>query len=372
MNYNFKELTHSGIKSLKPYVPGKSLTEIQKNYNFQEIIKLASNENVLGCSNKVIEAIHNLTKEDASIYPTSISHPLRKQLADYLKVKPEMVTISNGSDLIICLLLTCFAANSDKHILTHDYAFSSYAIQATTLGIPVVSTATDNWKVNINEIINTCNDKTALIFLANPNNPTGLLIKHQEIQRLIENIPKSTILVVDEAYYEYAQNSYMGNSLDLIAKHPNIIIMRTFSKAFGLAGFRIGYAISCQQISELMYNIQLPFAVNIAAMIAAQAALEDKDFLEKTLKMNTEGLMQMQEGLNNLKINYLPTNANFITINCDMPATTVAKELERDGIFTRPLGPNNMENYLRITIGTKTQNIKVLQSLKKLRRYYDQ
>ncbi len=367
MNYNFKNLAHQGIKNLKPYVPGKSLTEIQKTHNQQEIIKLASNENVLGCSNKVLEAIHNITKEDVSIYPTSISHPLRQQLAEYLGVEPGMVTLSNGSDLIICLLLTCFAANSDKHILTHDYAFASYAIQATTLGIPVISTSTNNWQVNIDEIINTCNSKTALIFLANPNNPTGVIIKYQEIQRLIESIPKSTILVVDEAYYEYAQNDYMGNSLDLLAKHPNLVIMRTFSKIYGLAGFRIGYAISCPQLSELMYSIQLPFAVNIAAMIAASVALKDKEFVEKTLKMNVEGLKQMQEGLSNLNINYIPTSANFITIDCQKDANIFTKELEKNGIFVRPLGPNKMENFIRITIGTKEQNAKVLQSLKTIK-----
>jgi len=368
MNYNFKEIAHAGIKSLKPYVPGKSLTEIQKNHNNkQDIIKLASNENVLGCSDKVLDAIRNITKEDASIYPTSISHPLRQQLSDKLGVNSNMVTISNGSDLIICLLLTCFAANSDKHILTHDYAFSSYAIQATTLGIPVVFTPTQNWQVDIDAIINTCNSKTSLIFIANPNNPTGSLISHQEIERLINNIPKSTILVLDEAYFEYAENDYNGNSLELLKNHQNLVIMRTFSKVYGLAGLRIGYAISCKEISELMYCIQLPFAVNIVAMIAASAALKDDEFIYKTLKMNKEGLKQMQEGLKILNISYIPTHANFITIDCQKNANNISKELEKDNIYVRPLAPNNMENYLRITIGTKEQNLKVLQSLKKIK-----
>lgn len=367
MNYNFKNLTHPGIKILKPYVPGKSLSEIEKTYKHQEIIKLASNENVLGCSPRVLDALHRITKEDTSIYPTSISHPLRTQLAEHLGVNPQNITLSNGSDLIICLLLTCFAANSDKHILTHDYAFMSYAIQATTLGIPVISTATQNWQVDIDEIISKCNSKTAIIFLANPNNPTGLLIKHQEIIRLIENIPQSTILVVDEAYYEYAKEDYMGNSLELIDKHPNLVIMRTFSKAYGLAGLRIGYAISCKEISEIMYSVQLPFAVNIGAMLAASVALKDQVFIENTLKMNNEGLLQMQEGLNSLKISYIPSKANFITIDCQENANNIANELEKYAIFTRPLGPYNMGNYLRITIGTYQQNLKVLQSLKEIR-----
>lgn len=370
MNYNFKEFAHPGIKALKPYIPGKSLTEIQKTQN-QEIIKLASNENVLGCSSKVLEVIHNITKEDVSIYPTSVSHPLRSELATHLGVKKEMITISNGSDLIICLLLTCFAANSDKHILTHDYAFASYAIQATTLGVPVVSTKTKNWQVDIDALIGNCNSKTALIFLANPNNPTGLLITHQEIKRLLNCIPKSTILVVDEAYYEYAVNYYLGSSLDLLNEHPNLVIMRTFSKAYGLAGLRIGYAISCKEITDLMYSIQLPFAVNIVALSSASAALKDRDFLKKTLTLNSAGLLQMQVGLETLGISYIPSHANFITINCQTNADIFTQELEKDGIYVRPLGPYNMQNYLRITIGTEAQNIKVLESLKKLRKNYD-
>lgn len=363
MNYNFKQLTHSGIQSLKPYVPGKSLTDLAKTLGSQEIIKLASNENVLGCSPQALAAVHNLNQEDSSIYPTSMSHPMRSELAKHLGIDADMLTISNGSDLLIGLLITCFALQSDKHILTHDYAFVSYAIQAKVYGVPVVSTPTNNWEVDIDAMIDACNKKTAIIFLANPNNPTGTLIKHQEIKRLVESIPQQTILVVDEAYYDYAKDAYEGSSIDLLKNHPNLVVMRTFSKAYGLAGYRIGYIASCPEISSLVYSIQLPFSVNIAAMSAASAALKDQAFIQRTIDMNYQGLHQLKEGLNKLGINYIPSHANFITINCDKDASIIANELEKSGIIVRPLAPCGMPCYLRITIGTQKQNAKVLESL---------
>lgn len=366
MNYNFKQLTHPGIQSLKPYVPGKSLTDLAKTLGEQEIIKLASNENVLGCSEKALAALHNLNQEDSSTYPTSISHPMRAELAKHLGIDTDMLTISNGSDLLIGLLITCFALHSDKHILTHDYAFVSYSIQAKVYGVPVVSTPTNNWEVDIDAMINACNEKTAIIFLANPNNPTGTLIKHQEIKRLIESIPKQTILVVDEAYYDYAKDAYEGSSIDLLQEHPNLVVMRTFSKAYGLAGYRIGYIASCPEISSLVYSIQLPFSVNIAAMSAASAALRDQDFIQRTIDMNFQGLRQLEEGLNGLGINYIPSHANFITVDCGKDGGIIANELEKDGIIVRPLAPYTMDNYVRITIGTQEQNARVLQSLAKI------
>lgn len=366
MIYNFKQLTHPGIQSLTPYVPGKSLTEINESLDIKNIIKVASNENVLGCSPKVLEALNKLNCQDLATYPTSISHPFRKELANYLSVEDNMITLSNGSDLLICLLLICFALNSDKHILSHDYAFISYAIQAQTLGIPYVSSKTINWEVDVNDLLSKCNDKTSLIFLANPNNPTGSLIKHTAIKRIIASIPKTTILVLDEAYFEYAKDYYLLDSIELIKQYPNLIVMRTFSKAYGLAGLRLGYTVSNPQITQLLYNIQLPFSVNIAAIVAAQAAIQDQNFINKTIEMNKAGLKQMQQGLEKLNIKYLPTYANFITINCARDSKKIAQELEKNAILARPLHPNNMNNYLRITIGTKEQNAIILKNLEKI------
>jgi histidinol-phosphate aminotransferase len=364
MSFDFNQLPHAGIRSLAPYIPGKSIDEVAQEQGLSDIIKLASNENPLGCSPNVLQALSQLTSQQISLYPTSINHPLRTKLAQKLGVDSEMLTLSNGSDLLFCLLLTSFALHTDKHILTHDCAFISYSIQAKTLGIPVISTPIyTDWRVNIEAMLNACNEKTALIFIANPNNPTGLLIEHIEIERLLNNIPKTTILVLDEAYYEYAHSSYKANSIELLAKYPNLVITRTFSKAYALAGLRLGYAISDPQITALLYRLQLPFAVNQAAMLAASAALDDQAFLEKSIQTTSQGIHQMQNGLAKLNLPHLPTAANFITFDCKTDADPIYQALQKYGIIVRPLAPYGLNNFLRVTIGTQKQNHKFLEKL---------
>jgi histidinol-phosphate aminotransferase len=366
MQYNFKTLSHDGIQSLSPYIPGKSIEEVQKELGITDIIKLASNENFLGCSNNVMRALSNISVQDISLYHTSGNHNFRGQLAHFLGVSEDMLALSNGSDLIICLLMICFGVNNNKHILTHEYAFISYEIQAKTLGIPVVHTKTQNWQVDIDDMINQCNEKTALIFLANPNNPTGTLISHSEIKRLLQSIPSKTIVVLDEAYFEYAKSDYKDNSIDLINEHPNLVIIRTFSKAYGLAGLRLGYAIANPEIIQLLYNIQLPFSVNIAALTAASAALSDQDFINTTIELTKQGMQQMQDGLNALNYSFIPCYTNFITIDCKRDGVEFVKALEKTGIIVRPLHPYKMNNYLRVTIGSKEQNSRFLNALSKI------
>lgn len=363
MPCDYDLLPHAGIQTLVPYVPGKSIEEVANERGLTDIIKLAGNENPLGCSPKVLQALANLSGPKIATYPMSVIHPLRHKLADKLGVDTDMIALSNGSDALFCSLLTCFALHNNKHILTHDYAFSSYAIQAKTLGIPVVSTGVNSkFEVDIDAMIDACNENTALIFIANPNNPTGLLVKPEEIQRLLENTPATTLFVLDEAYYEYSRLG-LGPTKTLLQKHPNLVITRTFSKAYGLAGFRLGYAITNPQIAALLYRIQLPFAVNIAALTAGFAALDDDDFIHQTVQLNKQGLKQMQHGLDSLGLTHLPSSGNFITLNCKTDALPVYQRLQNHGIIVRPLHPYGLNTYLRVTIGTQEQNIRFLNTL---------
>ena len=366
MPCDYNQLPHAGIRSLVPYMPGKSSEELAREKGLSDIIKLASNENPLGCSPMVTQALTALSGYKIATYPISANHPLRQKLADKLNVTHDMITLGNGSDSLFCSLLTCFALHNEKHILVHDCAFSSYAIQAHTLGIPVISTAIDsNFVVNIDAMINSCNEKTALIFLANPNNPTGLLIPHEEIKRLLDNIPLTTILVLDEAYFEYVSSPTTQSNLDLLKKHSNLVITRTFSKAYGLAGLRLGYAIANPQITALLYKIQLPFVVNITALTAGLAALDDDSFIQQTVQLNNQGIKQIQKGLTAINISYLPTSGNFITINCKTDAMPIYQGLQDYGIIVRPLHPYGLKDYLRVTIGTKEQNHRFLHTLSK-------
>lgn len=361
MSCDFTDLPHQGIQILSPYVPGKSIEEVAQEYGIHDIIKLASNENALGCSPKVIEVLKQIDPHLIARYPMAAHHPLRQKLSDFLQVDPNMLTIANGSDSLFGLLLICFALHHNKPMLTHDYAFSSYVIQAQMLGIEVVSASTQGFQVDVNALLKACTPNTALIFIANPNNPTGLMLDLPEIERILDHIPSTTLLVLDEAYYEFLPPGSMP-TLHLLKRHRNLVITRTFSKAYGLAGLRLGYAISDPQITAVIQKIHLPFAANIVAMHAACAALDDQSFVQDTQHHISHEREVMARSLEAHNVPYLPSFANFITLDCGQDAGIIAKKLQASGIIVRPLHPYGMNTYLRVTIGTSAQNQRFLRA----------
>lgn len=365
MPCDYQELPHEGIRSLTPYIPGKSAEALADEQGLTNIIKLASNENPLGCSLNVIHALSELTIKNISTYPLAASHPIRQKLSKKLNVHCDMLTLANGSDALIPLLQTCFALHSDRHIITHEYAFIAYRIYANSLGIPVRTTPLQaNWEVDIDAMIKACNQKTALIFIATPNNPTGLLLKQPDILRLLQHIPTSTLLVIDEAYHEYVAVSDKLTTIALLATYPNLVILRTFSKAYGLAGLRLGYAISNQVISAILHRVLPPFAVNQASLIAANAALDDDDFIKRSIQLNHKGTEQLVSGLTELGLSHLPTAGNFIAVNYKKNALPLYQYLLSCGIIVRPLQPYGLDNFLRVTIGTEEQNSRFLNALR--------
>ena len=367
MTCDYQLLPHEGIQSLSPYIPGKSAEQVANEQGLTNIIKLASNENPLGCSPLVTKALSALTPKQICTYPTSAHDPLRWKLAQKLAIDVEMLTLTNGSDALFPLLLICFALYSDKHILTHKHAFMTYGIQAKTLGIPVTITPLlPDWNVDIDAMIDACTEKTALIFIANPNNPTGLLISQSEILRLLQHIPETTILVLDEAYYEYIADTDKPRTIPLLARYSNLVITRTFSKAYGLAGLRLGYAITNPAITSIMQRVLLPFTVNKAALVAGSAALEDDDFIRQSVSNNINGLKQMQQGLAKLTFPQLPSACNFITFDYKKDTIPIYQSLQEHGIIVRPLHPYGLTNYLRVTIGTAEQNTRFLDTLEEL------
>ena len=364
MSIDFQQLPHAGIRSLIPYKPGKSIEELKREKGITDIIKMASNENPLGCSPLALSALRSMSPFVVATYPSPINHPIMPKLANKLNVPVDQLFLSNGSDYLYSILLYCFALHTDKHILTHEYAFSTYAIQANTLKIPVrIAAINSDWSVNIDNLIQACDEQTGLIFLANPNNPTGVLMSQEEIKYLLEHIPESTLLVLDEAYYEFAASKLSCNSLEWLHEYPNLVITRTFSKIYGMAGLRLGYAITNPSIINLLQRVQLPFAVNQAALTAAHAALDDDEFIKLSLRTNAEGMKQMRDGLNQLNLTYLPSACNFLTIDCKEDGMGLFNYLLDRGIIIRPLHAYNMNKYIRVTIGTKDQNSRFLSAL---------
>lgn len=362
-DYHF--LSHQGIQTLHPYVPGKSIAELARERGLSDIIKMASNENPLGCSYLVKESLAALSGSTIASYPAVTIHPLRSKLAKRLDLEEAMLMFSNGTDFLFSVLLMTFALHRNKGILTHEFAFSSYAIQAQTLGIPVASSPLDNWQVNIEDLCARCNNDIAMLFLANPNNPTGTFIEPERIKLLLQTVPENVIVVLDEAYYEYAYPPNDPGALSFLAQHKNLVVTRTFSKAYGLAGLRLGYAIADPAIINLLLRVQLPFAVNQAALEAGSAALDDEHFLSRTLEMNQLGMQQLKRGFTQLGLPYLPSSCNFLTIDCGKPALPVYESLLNQGIIVRPLHAYNLPHHLRISVGTIEQNARLLAGLTK-------
>lgn len=361
---DYYQLPHPGIRSLNPYIPGKSIEALAREQGLTDIIKLASNENPLGCSPLVRQALANLSGVEIASYPAPSHHPLTAKLSQKIGVSEKKITLGDGTDLLFFFLLTTFALHTGKQMLTHDCAFLSYRVQAETLGIPTVITPLKpNWEVNIDAMIKAINQDTAIIFLANPNNPTGLLIPAGEIERLLAAIPKSTLFVLDEAYFEYTYEKGDKTTLNLLERYSNLVITRTFSKAYGLAGLRLGYAIANPEITDLLHRVQPPFAVNRAALSAAKAALDDEDFIQQSVELNRRGMQQLQQGLDALGLKYLPSSCNFVTIDCQRDSQEIYQGLLNKGIIVRPLKQYGLPNHLRVTIGTTQQNTRVLDNL---------
>ncbi|KTD25788.1 histidinol-phosphate aminotransferase [Legionella lansingensis] len=364
MSCDYHLLPHPGIQSLKPYIPGKPIEALTREQGIQDIIKLASNENFLGCSAKAQEALARISPVKIASYPSPMNHPLYQKLCEKLGISTDMLILNNGSDALFSLILTTFALYSGKQMVTHEQAFISYHLQAQILGIPFKKIPLlSNWYPDIDAMIAASQKKTALVFLANPNNPTGILIELKDVKRLLTQVPADTIVVLDEAYHEYAYPHGDKASIELLHQYPNLIITRTFSKAYGLAGLRLGYAISSPEITKLLLRVTPPFAVNQAALEAANAALDDEDFVRHTLDLTAKGLHQLQSGLNTLNVGYLPSHCNFITFDCKTNAMPIYEGLLRQGVIVRPLDAYNLPNHLRVTTGNTAQNTRFLDSL---------
>lgn len=364
MSVDFYSLPHQGVQQLKPYKPGKSKAELAKEQGLSQIIKLASNENPLGCSAHVLKTIAAQSAETIAGYPSPYLHPIMAALARHLGVEENQLIISNGSDYIFGLLLIAFALHRGKHLLTHDYAFSTYQIQAHTLGIPVRSVPVGHdWQVCIDSLIQASSEDTALICLANPNNPTGLMIATEDLKKLLDQVPATTLVVIDEAYYEFLNQEQPYDSIPWLAHYPNLVLTRTFSKIYGLAGLRLGYAMANPAIIDILKRIQLPFTINQLAMAAGRAALEDQDFVEQTLAVTRAGKAQLAQGLNELGLSFLPSMGNFFTFDCGRDSTPIFEYLLSKGVIVRPLHPYQMPNHLRVSVGTKCQNELFLTAL---------
>ncbi|MFH1429882.1 MAG: histidinol-phosphate transaminase [Candidatus Margulisiibacteriota bacterium] len=344
----------SVLKNIKPYVPGK---EIAGN------IKLASNENPLGPSPKAIDSI-KLSTQQISLYPDGGCVLLRKKLADKLGVLENNLVVGNGSDELLLLIAGAYIEPGDEVIISNT-TFSEYEYSARLFGASPVFIDLKEYTYDLNAISEAITSKTKIVYLCNPNNPTGTIFKQNELDKFLVAAPENVLIVIDEAYYEYVTSPFCpqttsyyieSDKFDISTSYKNIIILRTFSKIYGLAGLRIGYGIARPEIINSLNKAREPFNVNRLAQIAATAALEDADFIKESKTNNEAGKKYLYKELKKMDIEYVPTEANFIFMNVPVDCMELFEELRDSGVTIRPMASFGCNQSIRVTIGTPEQN----------------
>ncbi|WP_246841070.1 histidinol-phosphate transaminase [Hahella sp. CCB-MM4] len=361
---NFLSLANAGIQKLTPYQPGKPIEELQRELGLTEIIKLASNENPLGPSPRVGEALAACVPE-LSRYPDGNAFRLKQALAKKLSVGTDQLTIGNGSNDILEFVPRVFA-NSESEIIFSEYSFAVYPLATMGVGAKPVVTPAKDWGHDLDAMVEAITEHTRVIFVANPNNPTGTWIPKADLEAFLARVPERIIVVLDEAYAEYLQEPDYPNGVSYISQYPNLIVTRTFSKAYGLAGLRLGYSISSPELADLLNRIRQPFNVNLPAQEAALAVLQDEEYLEKSIAVNTAGLRQLGSGFERLGLQYIPSVANFIAVEVGDNAGEIYQALLHKGVIVRPVANYSMTRHLRVSVGLESENERFLKALEEV------
>jgi histidinol-phosphate aminotransferase len=355
---------NDNIKDIAKYIPGKSIEEVQREYNLCNIIKLASNENNLGVPANVVEKVYAKLK-DVYLYPDGGSYKIRQKLAEHFGLEDDQIIMGNGSDEILQIIALVYLNNNKTAIMStntfSEYGFVSRLANAQRIEVPL-----KNYKYDLLEMSNQIDDSVRLIFLCNPNNPTGTYFSHQELDLFLNKVPENILVVIDEAYYEYAYGDDYPNSLEFLGKYQNIIILRTFSKAYSLAGCRVGYAISSKKIIDSLNKARQPFNINSLAQEFVFAVLDEKDWIDKVRRMNEEQKKYLYQELDKLDCDHLKTKANFIFINIKRDAQSVFKYLLKKGLIIRPMNSFGYPQSIRVTVGLPEENKYFIECLKEL------
>ena len=362
MSCDYFSLAHSGIQSLHPYQPGKPIEELERELGISGIIKLASNENPLGLAESARQALSEVLPE-LSRYPDGNGFLLKNALQEKMSVSSDQITLGNGSNDVLDLLARTFAGPG-KEVVFSEYAFAVYPIVTLAVNaIPVVVPAQE-WGHDLDAMARAITNKTALVFLANPNNPTGTYFDKPTFEIFMGKVPENVVVVLDEAYFEYVGKADYPSGLSYLDSFPNLVVTRTFSKAYGLAGLRVGYSVSTPDIADLLNRVRQPFNVNIPAIVAAKAVLDDDVYLKQSLEINSKGLSQLEQGISGLGFEAIPSVGNFITANFSKDATEINIRLLHNGVIVRPVANYKMPTCLRISVGLPEENKRFLDVLK--------
>lgn len=368
MTFSAADIAAAAVRTLAPYVPGKPIAELEREYGVRDSIKLASNENPLGPGPLALAAIAKAAGE-IGLYPDGNGFELKQALSRRYGRPMDMITLGNGSNDLLVLMAEAFLSVGTEAIVS-QYAFAIYgiAVQATGATLRIAPAHRPGHSMALGHDLDAMaaliNERTRLIYIANPNNPTGSWVDAAALRKFMAAAPLSAVVLVDEAYIEYVDDNDFPRTPQWLDEFPNLVVARTFSKAYGLAGLRVGYALAHPTIGNILNRVRQPFNVNLIALSAACAALDDHEHLQRSTSANREGMRQVQAGLDELGVRHYPSVGNFLLVDCGRPAAAVYESMLRQGVIVRPLGGYGLATHLRITIGTAEQNRRMLDALR--------
>ena len=355
---------NSGIKDLHPYEPGRSIDEVVAEFELDEVVKLASNENPLGASPKALSALAEM-KNDLHLYPDGNGLNLKKEIANHENVSIDNIVIGNGSNEILELAARAFL-NPGSSSIASKHAFAVYKIVTQSTGASLIEIPTSNWGHDLDSFANHLEQNTKVIFIANPNNPTGTYNSHEEVHTLLKKVPSSVLVVLDCAYFEYVTKPDYVKPIDLLKKFDNLLITKSFSKIHGLASIRVGYGIASTSMIEVLNRIRQPFNVNAIAQAMASIAINDTEHIEQSVELNSKQYEFLSNKLSRLGLTCIPSVGNFISFKGDFIGKELFYSLMKKGIIVRPIDLYEMKDFIRVTIGTEDENLKFLNAIEEL------
>ncbi|MBX9762072.1 MAG: histidinol-phosphate transaminase [Pseudomonadaceae bacterium] len=363
---DFLALAQPGVQQLSPYVPGKPVDELARELDLDpaSIVKLASNENPLGPSPKALEAIRGELAE-LTRYPDGNGFELKSRLAARCGVQINQVTLGNGSNDILDLVARAYLA-PDLNAVFSQYAFAVYPIATQAVGAQGKAVPAQAYGHDLEAMLAAIDENTRVVFIANPNNPTGTWFGPDALERFLARVPSNVLVVLDEAYIEYAEGDELPDGLTYLARYDNLLVSRTFSKAYGLAALRVGYAICSAQIADVLNRVRQPFNVNSLALAAACAALDDAEYLVQSRQVNDAGMAQLEAGLRELGLSWIASKGNFIAVDFGRDTAAINQALLHEGVIVRPVAGYGMPNFLRVSIGLPAENARFLAALGKV------
>lgn len=364
MTLDIAKLAVPGVRGLQPYQPGKPIETLEREYGVRDAIKLASNENPLGPSPKALAALKDAQQAIAR-YPDGSGTQLKAALARKLGVAPNQITLGNGSNDILELAARTFVAPGDE-VMFSQHAFAVYPIVTQATGGVAIVTPAREWGYDLDAMRANLSARTKLIFIANPNNPTGTYLARAALAEFLRVLPSQIVVVLDEAYFEYVSAPDYPDGIAWLAQFPNLIVARTFSKIYGLAGLRMGYGVSSAAIADLFNRVRQPFNVNSLAQAAALAALDDEAHVAHSRALNAAGMQQLLDGFAQLGLKAIPSVGNFIAVHMRRAGAPIYEALLREGVIVRPVANYDMPEHLRITIGLPAENARLLSALAKV------